>query len=73
MTITVMSMATKSSDLDDQISGANLQTTGHTLTSPHGQKDLEETGASGGSPSHSQFLSAEWQQLPGHPRIQYYL
>ena len=45
-----MSMATKSSDIDDQISGANPPIEGCTLTSPSGQKGLEETGVSGSSP-----------------------
>ena len=40
----VMSMAAKSSDLDNQISGANLQNNGHTPTSPSGQKGLDEMG-----------------------------
>ena len=67
MTTTVVSMAAKSSDLDDQISGANLQIEGCILTSLSGQKGLEETGASGSAPSHSQSQSAEGQLLPGHP------
>ena len=66
-------MAAKSSDLDDQISGANLQIEDHTLTSPSGQKNLEETGGSGCAPSHSQSWSPERQLLPGHPRTQYCL
>ena len=36
MTTIVMSMATKSSDLDDQISRADLQNDGHTPTSLSG-------------------------------------
>ena len=59
MTTIVMSMAAKSRDLDDQISGANLQIKGHTLTSPSGQKGLEETGASGSAPPHSPSQSLE--------------
>ena len=52
MATTVMSMATKSSNLDDQTSGANLQTEGHTPIPARGQKDPEETGALGSAPSH---------------------
>ena len=66
-------MATKSSDLDNQISGANLQVEGHTLTSPSGQKGLEETGASGSATSHSPSQSPERQLLPGHPETWYCL
>ena len=43
--ITVVSMATKSIDLDDWMSGVNLQTEGHIPIPSRGQKDLEEIGA----------------------------
>ena len=69
MTTTVMSMATNSSDLDNQISEANLQTEGHTLTPPSSQKNLEETGALGSAPSHSPVR----QLSPGHPETWYCL
>ena len=49
-TTTGMWMATKSSDLDNQISGTNLQIEGHTPTSPSGWKGLKDTGASGTAP-----------------------
>ena len=68
-----MSMATKSSDLDEQISGANLQVEGCTPTSPSGQKDFEETGAFGSAPFHSPSQSLERQLFPGHPETQYCL
>ena len=45
-----MSMATKSSDLEDQTSGANLQTEGHTPMPLRGQKEPEEMGALGSAP-----------------------
>ena len=73
MTITGMSMAINSSDLDDQISGTNLQIEGCTPTSPNGQKGLKEIGASGSAPSHSPSQSLERQLLPGHPETQYCL
>ena len=46
-------MAAWSCDLDDQKSGATVQTEGHTLTLPNGQIDPEEMEASGSTPSHS--------------------
>ena len=52
MDTTVTSMATKSSELDDQTSGPSLQTEGHTPIPPRGQKDPEETGALGNAHSH---------------------
>ena len=59
MTTTVMSMATKSSNLDNWKSGANLQIEGHGLTSPSDQKGLEETGASGTALPFSIWVSRE--------------
>ena len=38
-----MSMAARSSDLDNQKPGINIQTEGHTLTPPCGQNGPEET------------------------------
>ena len=73
MTTLVMSMATTSSDLDDQISGSNLQNNHCTPTSPSSQNGLEEMGASGSSPSHPPSQSPERQPSPGHPRTQYSL
>ena len=73
MTTIVISMATKSSDLDDCISGVNLQNNGHTPTSPSGVKGLEEMGASGSAPSHSPPWSPERWPSPGHPGTQYCL
>ena len=45
-------MAAKSSDLDDRMSGANLQMEGHVDMPSQGAKDPRELGASGSSPSH---------------------
>ena len=73
MTTTVVSMAAKSSNLDDQISGANLQTEGCTLIPPSSQKSLEETGVSGSAPSHSPSQSLARQPLPGHSETWYCL
>ena len=47
-----MSMATRSSDLEDQMSGANLQTEGHAGMESQHQKGPEETGMLGSFPSH---------------------
>ena len=58
MTTAGVSMTTKCSDLDDQISGTNLQIEGCTPTSPSGQKGLKEI-ASGSAPSHSPSQSLE--------------
>ena len=46
-----MSMAAKSRDLVDIMSGANLQTKGHTDMPSQSAKDLWELEASGSSPS----------------------
>ena len=51
MATTIVSIATRSSDLEDQTSGANLQMEGHVDMPSQSQKDLEETGVSGSSPS----------------------
>ena len=73
MTTTVMSMAAKSSDFDDQLAGANLQIEDHSPTSPSGQKGLEETGLSGSAPSHSPSWSPERPPSPGCPKTLYCL
>ena len=48
-----MSMATKSSDLDDQKTGVNIQNESHTLIPPSGQSGPEEIEAFGSTPSYS--------------------
>ena len=48
-----MSMVTKSSNLEDRTSGANLQTKGHADMPSQSAKDPRESGTLGSSPSHS--------------------
>ena len=70
---TIVSMATRSSDLEDQTSGANLQTEGHADMPSQSQKDPEETGASVSSPSCSPSWSLARRPLPSHPNTRYCL
>ena len=67
MATTIASMVAKSSDLEDQTSGANLQTKGHTPMPSRGQKDPEETGALGSAPSHSSSWSPARKPSASHP------
>ena len=53
MATAIVSMVTRSSDLEDQTSGANLQMKGHLDMPSESQKDPEETEAPDSSPSHS--------------------
>ena len=69
MATTIMSMAARSSDLEDQMSGANLQIVGHMGMPSQSQKDPEETGTSGSSHSHLPSWSPARRQLPSHPNI----
>ena len=66
-------MATLSSDLDDQKSGATIQMEGHTLTPLNGQIGPEETEASSSAPSHSPSQSPVRKQTPDCPETQYCL
>ena len=50
MATTIMSMAARCSDIEDQTSGANLQTEGHVDVQSKSQKGAEETGTLGSSP-----------------------
>ena len=50
MATTIVSMAARSSNLEDQMSGADLQMEGHADIPSQSQKDPEEMGASGSSP-----------------------
>ena len=70
---TVMSMATRSSDLEDQTSETNLQTEGHTDVPSQSWKGPEETGALGSSPSHSPSWSLVRRLPPSHPNTRYCL
>ena len=66
-------MATKSSDLDKQKSGVNIQTEGHTLTPPCGQNGPEDPEAYGSTPSHSPSWSLAWKPTPDQPETWYCL
>ena len=66
-------MATKSSDLDDQKTGVNIQTKGHTLTLPSSWNGPEDTEAFDSTPSHSPSLSLVRKPTPDCPKIQYCL
>ena len=48
-----MSMAAKSSNLADKMSGANLQADGQVEVATQGTKDLQEPEEEDSSPSHS--------------------
>ena len=68
-----MSMATRSSKLDDLKSGINIQTKGHTLRPPsvwNGPEDLE---AFWSTPSCSPSWSLAWKPTPDWPETQYCL
>ena len=73
MAIMIMSMATRSSDLEDQTSVANLQTEGHADMQSWSQKGNEETGAWGNFPSCSQSWSLARRPPPSHPNTKYCL
>ena len=68
-----VSMATRLSDLDDQKSGVNIQTEGHTLTPPSGQKGPEDPEVFGSTPSCSPSQSPARKLTPDWPEIQYCL
>ena len=70
---TVMSMTTKSSDLEDQASEANLQTKDHTPMPSGGQKDPKEMGASGSAPSYFPSWSLARKPWPGYPNTRHCL
>ena len=68
-----MSMATKSSDLVDEMSGVNLQMEGHADVQPQSAKDLWEPEASDSSPSLSLSRTLA-QRLPSsHPNTKHCL
>ena len=73
MTTTITTMATKSSNLEDQTSGANLQTEGHVGRPSKSQNDPEEMGALGSSPSHSPSWSLARRLSPSHPNTRHCL
>ena len=67
-----MSMATRSSDLENQKSGLNVQTEGHTLTPPSSQNGPIETEAFSSAPIHSPSSSPVRRKTTNHPGTQYY-
>ena len=73
MAATIMSMATKSSDLEDQTFEANLQMAGHVGMPSQSWKDPEEMGALGSSPSHLPSWSLARRPLPSHPNTRHCL
>ena len=73
MATIIMSMAAKSSDLEDWIFGANLQTEGHIPKSSEGQMDAKEMGALGSSPSHLPSWSPARRPSPSHPSTRHSL
>ena len=68
-----MSMAAKSSDLVDEMSGANLQTEGHMDVPSQSAKDLQEVEALESSPSHSPSWSLARRLPSSHPNMRHCL
>ena len=68
-----MSMAAKSSDLEDRTSGANLQTEGHVDVPSQRSKDPRESGALGSSPSHLPSWSPARRPPSNHPNTRHCL
>ena len=68
-----MSMAAKSSNLVDKTSGANLQMEGHVDVQYQSAKDLQESEASGSSPSHLPSWSLARRPLSSHPNTKHCL
>ena len=68
-----MSMATKSSDLADKTSGANLQVDGQMEVSTEGMKDLQGPEEEDSSPFHSPSWSPVQRLLSCHPNAKYCL
>ena len=68
-----MSMAAKSSDLEDRTSGANLQTEGHADVPCQSAKDPRELGALDSSPSHLPSWSPARRLPSNHPNTRHCL
>ena len=68
-----MSMAAKSSDLEDKMSGANLQIEGHMDVPSQSAKDPEDLGALGSSPSHLPSWSLARRPLLSCPNAKHCL
>ena len=73
MTTAFVSMAAKSNDLDDQQSGANLQTKGHALKPSSGWNSHGETEALGSTPSCLPSWSLARKPMPDCTETQYCL
>ena len=68
-----MSMAAKSSDQVDEMSGADLQMEDHADVLSQSVKDLQEPEASDSSPSHSPSWSPAQRPPSSHPNMKYCL
>ena len=66
-------MAAKSSDLVNGTSGADLQMVGHMDVPSQSAKDLQESEASGSSPSHLPSWSQARRSLSSHPNMKHCL
>ena len=73
MATTIMSMAARSSGLEDQTSETNLQMEGCMDGPSQSQKDPKEMGALGSSPSHLPSWSLARRPPPSHPNTRYCL
>ena len=69
----IMSMATTSSDSEDQTFAANLQTEGHVPKPSEGQMDPEEMGMLGSAPSHLPSWSLTRRPSPSCPNTRHCL
>ena len=69
----IMSMATRSSNLEDQASGASPQMEGHMDVQPQSQQGTEEMGVLGSSPSPLPSWSPARRLPPSHPNTKYCL
>ena len=68
-----MSMATKSSDLAEEVSVASIQADGQVEEPTQSAKDLQESEEDDCSPSHSLLWSPARRPLSGHPNMKYCL
>ena len=73
MATVFMSLATRSSDLDDQKPGVNIQTEGYTLTPLSSQNGPEDQEAFHSAPLHSPSQSLARKLTPDWPETQYCL
>ena len=68
-----MSMAAKSSNLAEEMSGASLQANGQMEEPTQGARDLRESEEDDSSPYRSPLWSPAWRLLSGHPNTKYCL